>query len=124
MGFTFTSLAECETCGAPLSSSGDECDECAESEIVTLVFRKLNTNETKELSISMAASRDFMWEELAKSCDGTDPRVWFVLGIDETIENHLDSVMFDEIKELPTNGIASDYRGSEDLCELANYETT
>lgn len=124
MGFEFNALKECDSCGKPMSPSDDECENCADMEIATFVFRKLNTNETRELEISMGASRDFMWEQLAKSCDGTDPRVWFVLGLRETVDNLLDSVLFDEVRDLPTNGIASDYRGSEDLCVLANYEET
>ncbi|AGM11454.1 hypothetical protein M199_gp212 [Halogranum tailed virus 1] len=121
-GFSFTALAECEMCGAPLSSSDEDCENCAEAEDVLLVFRKLNTHETKTLAVSMMADRTFIWEKFAKSLDGEDPLPWVILGLSDTVEGLLEGVMFDDITDLKHNGMTIDYRGEEDLRELASYE--
>ena len=121
-GFSFTALAECEMCGAPLSSSDEECTDCEEAEEVLLVFRKLNSHETKTLPISMMADRNFVWEKFAKSLDGEDPLPWVILGLSDTVESMLEGCIFEDITDIKHNGMTIQYSGEEDLRELASYE--
>jgi len=126
MSFSFTALAECEMCGAPLSSSDEDCDECAESEDVLLIFRRLTSHETRTLPVSMMADRDFIWEKFAKSLASEsgveDPLPWMLLGINDTVEALLEGPSVDDITDISHNGMTIDYRGGEDLRELASYE--
>lgn len=122
MGFSFTALAECDMCGEPLSSSDEECDACAEAEVVMMVFRRLQSHETRTIEVSMMVDNDFLWEKFARSLDGEDPLPYVLLGTNDFVESMLDSFSVDDITDIKHRQMTIDYRGEEDLRELASYE--
>lgn len=117
MGFTLVGAAECDMCGKSLASSDDDCGVCESVDTRTMVFRRLQSNETKTIEVAQNAPHDFIWEKFARNNGGTIVP-YFLLGDREYVDRLLNSTKFDEIVDIPRRSTAIDYRGGEDLREL------
>lgn len=122
MGFNFSSLHSCEMCGKAIDSSDADCEYCVEAENILAVFRKLNSHETRTITVSMLASHDYMWEKFAKSLDGEHPYQWEFIGSSDLVEQMLEMSSIDSIKDIRNQAMSVHYSGGEDLKELAGYE--
>ncbi len=109
--FTFTSTAECDLCGAYLSSSDDECDHDGQP-IETHVFRRLS--EGRDSMVGVECAIRHKWHALEEKV-GEDWIAYQWLGTRESVENMLSGTMWDDIEDLPMRAMSLD--APEDLSE-------
>lgn len=118
MGFSFTSLAECEYCGNPLSNSTEECDECDGVPDIEVVFKNLLTGDIESIIVSKIRTSDYLWEELARSVDDYTALEFGLLGTREQVDRFLDMSRYSRITDVPARQYITEYNGDEDLDEL------
>lgn len=95
--FTFTSTAECESCGAYLSSSSDDCDHDGRT-ATERVFRRLR--EGRESLVAVTATKDYKWHKLAENVD--EWIAYQYIGTWGEVNTMLGQSCWQAIEELPT----------------------
>lgn len=94
MGFSFTATAQCDLCGAYLSSSDEECDH--EGENVTYqMFRRIGTDEL----LSVEASDSWKWQRLEELRDDWIAYQW--LGSKERVKSFVSTPTWDGPEDVP-----------------------
>lgn len=92
--FTFTSTAECELCGAHMSSSNAECDHGG-NRVENHLFRRLNSTDT----ISVKSTGLYKWEKLSENVD--EWIAYQYLGPRESVESMLSSTLWSDVSDVP-----------------------
>jgi len=118
MGFTFTSLAECEHCGKALSESTDDCDECDGVPDIEVVFQNLLTGDIQSINVSKIRTSDYLWEELARNVDEHTALEYGLLGTREQVNRFLEMSRYASISDIPPRQYITEYNGDEDLEDL------
>lgn len=122
MTFTFTSLSECDMCGESLPESDERCELCEGEPQYEMVFRHISTNETREITVTLLADNEFLWEKFARSLHNEDPLPYAWLGERSFVDGMLSSPTVDTIEDISHKQMTFNYNGEEDLRELASYE--
>lgn len=102
--FTFSSTAECDVCGAFLSSSDEECDHDAKS-VDKHVFRKLG--EGRDSLVGVKTTANYKWYALEEKV-GEDWIAYQYLGPKGSVENMASGPVWDSIEDLPHQTMAVD----------------
>ena len=102
--FTFTSTSECDFCGAYLSSSDEDCDHDG-NPVETHVFRRMNSG--RESLIGVECAIQYKWYALEEKV-GDDWIAYQWLGTREFVESMVNSVMWDNVEELPMKAMSLD----------------
>lgn len=110
MGFEFTSLNDCEMCGQSLPASDDTC-ECADRPNVEMVFRHIESNERRSVTVSEQCEPGFVWEELAD--DVSDPMEWALLGPTSKVNR-----VTTPFEEQRVWRLFTEYQGDDDIATL------
>lgn len=102
--FTFTSTAECELCGAFLSSSNDDCDHDGQP-VGIHVFRRMS--EGRDSMVGVECAIRYKWYALEEKA-GDDWIAYQWLGTKESVENMLNAPSWNDIEDLPMRAMSLD----------------
>lgn len=102
--FTFSATAECDVCGAYLSSSDEECDHNGET-VDVRVFRRMHEGRDSLVGVETVPSRK--WHEL-KDRVGDDWIAYQYLGTKDQVNKMLQSGMWDGVDDLPKVSMSLD----------------
>lgn len=94
MSFSFTATAECEMCGALLSSSEETCSHDGE-EVKEHVFRRLEQPDAEIIE----SCGSWAWYKLAETV-GKDWIAYQYLGTEQLVESKISSTVFPEFANL------------------------
>jgi hypothetical protein len=94
--FTFTSTAECDECGAYLSSSDTECEHDGRTS-TKRIFRRLH--EGRDSLVCVTATKDYKWHKLADNMD--EWIAYQYLGTWDEINSMLTQSCWSSIADLP-----------------------
>lgn len=95
--FSFSATAECDLCGAYLSSSDEECDHDGES-VDTHVFRRFNGG--RESMQGVESTIGYKWDALEEKL-GDEWKEYFWLGTREEVERMLKMPSWESVEDLP-----------------------
>jgi len=87
-----------------------------------MIFRHISTNETREITVTLLADNEFLWEKFARSLHGEDPLPYVWIGDRSFVDRMLESPTVDTIEDISHRQMTLDYTGEKDLRELASYE--
>lgn len=102
--FTFSATAECDLCGAYLSSSDEDCDHDGQP-VDVHVFRRLS--DGRESMIGVECAIRYKWYALEEKV-GDDWIAYQWLGTRESVENMLSGNMWESIEDLPHRAMSLD----------------
>lgn len=102
--FTFTATAECELCGAYLSSSDEECDHDGRP-VDKHLFRRLS--EGRDSLIGVRSTARQKWYRLEEKV-GDDWIAYEYLGTKDTVNSMLDGMMWESVEDLPKIAMSID----------------
>jgi len=103
MGFSFTATAECDKCGALLSSSDTNCDHNG-SESQTRVFRKFT--QGRESLVTVDATKGWMWNKLKEERD--EWIAYQYIGTEEYVKDMVNNPIFGDVSSIPAVALSID----------------
>lgn len=104
MGFSFTATAQCDFCGAYLSSSDEECDHDG-YDVERLMFRRIGSGQPKLITIE--ATKGHMWYKLKKQV-GEDWIAYEYLGPHSWVKKNTGSNIWPDVEDIPKRSMSID----------------
>lgn len=102
--FSFSATAECDKCGAYLSSSDEDCDHGGRP-VETHVFREIGGG--RDSMIGVESTIRYKWQRLEERV-GDDWIAYEWLGTKESVNNMLKSNAWSSVSELPSQATSLD----------------
>lgn len=100
--FSFSSTAECELCGAYLSSSDEDCDHNGQ-DVAKHVFRRIASG--RESMVGVKCCRTMAWDKLKEKV-GDDWIGYEYLGTKEYVNENLSAGTWDSVSDMPRQAMA------------------
>lgn len=105
--FSFTATAECDYCGAMLSSSDEDCDSCSEEDVYQQVFRRISSKGDEPDTLTVMSTHQYKWYKLEQEV-GDDWIGYEWLGPRECVQNMIGLHMWETIEDIPKRAMSLD----------------